>query len=35
MGDGAKLNKSIVLCTDRFSFREVIILINVLKLDMI
>jgi len=34
MGDGAKLNKSIVLCTDSFSLREVIILMNVLKLDM-
>jgi len=35
MGDGAKLNKSIILCTNSFSLREVIILINVLKLDLI
>lgn len=30
MGDGAKKNKGITLCTDCFSFKEVIILINIL-----
>lgn len=32
MGDGAKLNKGIVLCTDRFSIQEVVLLINILKI---
>jgi hypothetical protein len=31
-GDGAKWNKSIVLGTDSFSLREIIILMNVLKI---
>lgn len=30
MGDGAKKNKGIILCTDSFSFKEVVILMNVL-----
>lgn len=32
MGDGAKLNKGLVLCTDSFTIQEVIILMNVLKI---
>lgn len=32
MGDGAKRNKGITLCTDSFSFKEVIILMNILKI---
>lgn len=32
MGDGAKKNKGITLCTDCFSFKEVVILINILKI---
>jgi len=32
MGDGAKKNKGITLCTDSFSFKEVIILMNILKI---
>ena len=31
MGDGAKLNKGLVLCTDSFTIQEVVLLINVLK----
>jgi LAGLIDADG DNA endonuclease family len=30
MGDGAKKNKGIILCTDSFTFKEVIILMNIL-----
>lgn len=32
MGDGAKLNKGLVLCTDSFSVGDVVKLMNVLKL---
>ena len=32
MGDGAKRNKGIVLCTDNFSLKEVILLLNMLKI---
>jgi LAGLIDADG DNA endonuclease family len=30
MGDGAKRNKGVLLCTDNFSIREVVLLINIL-----
>lgn len=32
MGDGSKKNKGIVLCTDSFSYKEVVILMNILKI---
>lgn len=32
MGDGSKRNKGITLCTDSFSYKEVIILMNILKI---
>jgi len=32
IGNGSKLNKGITLCTDSFSFKEVVILINILKI---
>ena len=32
MGDGAKRNKGITLCTDGFTFKEVVILMNNLKI---
>lgn len=32
MGDGAKRNKGITMCTDCFSIKEVVILINILKI---
>ena len=32
MGDGAILNKGLVLCTDSYSLQEVVKLINVLKI---
>jgi len=32
MGDGAKRNKGITLCTDCFSYIEVVILMNILKI---
>jgi hypothetical protein len=32
MGDGAKRNKGIVLCTDSFTLSEVILLMNILKI---
>lgn len=32
MGDGTKRNKGITICTDYFSFKEVVILINILKI---
>lgn len=32
MGDGAKKNKGITLCTDSFSFKEVVLLMNILKI---
>ena len=32
MGDGAKLNNSIVLCTDSFTIKEVVLLASVLKI---
>jgi hypothetical protein len=36
MGDGAKRNKGVVLCTDSFTLKEVILLINILiiKFDL-
>lgn len=34
MGDGAKRNKGIILCTDSFSIKEVIILMNILKIKL-
>ena len=35
MGDGAKRNKGITLCTDCFSFKEVVILMNILKIKFV
>ena len=32
MGDGAKRNKGVILCTDNFSIKEIILLINILKI---
>jgi len=32
MGDGAKRNKGVTLCTDSFTFKEVVILMNILKI---
>jgi hypothetical protein len=32
MGDGAKLNKGLVLCTDSFTVKDVVKLSNVLKI---
>ena len=32
MGDGAKRNKGITLCTDCFSYKEVVLLMNILKI---
>jgi len=32
MGDGAKLNRGLILCTDSFTIQEVITLMNVLKI---
>jgi len=32
MGDGAKKNKGVTLCTDSFTFKEVVILMNILKI---
>jgi len=32
MGDGAKKNKGVTICTDCFSFKEVVILMNILKI---
>jgi hypothetical protein len=32
MGDGSKRNKGITLCTDCFSYKEVVILMNILKI---
>lgn len=32
MGDGAKKNKGITLCTDNFTFHECVILMNILKI---
>ena len=32
MGDGAKRNKGIVLCTDSFTLKEVILLMNILTI---
>lgn len=32
MGDGAKRNKGITLCTDNFSFKDVVTLMNILKI---
>ena len=32
MGDGAKLGKGIILCTDSFSLTEVVLLMNILKI---
>lgn len=32
MGDGAKRNKGIILCTDSFTIKEIIILINILNI---
>lgn len=31
MGDGSKRNKGITLCTDSFSFKDVVLLMNILK----
>jgi hypothetical protein len=30
MGDGAKRNKGIILCTDSFSIKEVVLLMNII-----
>ena len=32
MGDGAILNKGLVLCTDSYTLQEVVTLVNVLKI---
>lgn len=32
MGDGSKKNKGITLCTDSFSFKEVVLLMNILRI---
>lgn len=32
MGDGSKRNKGIILCTDSYSIKEIIILMNILKI---
>jgi len=32
MGDGAKRNKGVTLWTDSFTFKEVVILMNILKI---
>lgn len=32
MGDGAKRNKGIVLCTDNFTLKEVVLLLNILNI---
>jgi hypothetical protein len=32
MGDGSKLGNGILLCTDSYSLKEVIILMNILKI---
>lgn len=32
MGDGAKLNKGLILCTDSYTVQEVLKLMNVLKI---
>ena len=32
MGDGAILNKGLVLCTDSFTLQEVLLLMNVLRI---
>jgi len=32
MGDGAKKNKGLTLCTDNFSYKEVVLLMNILKI---
>ena len=32
MGDGSKRNKGITLCTDSFSYKDVVILMNILKI---
>ena len=34
MGDGSKKNKGIILCTDGFNLREIILLINILKIKL-
>jgi hypothetical protein len=32
MGDGAKKNKGLILCTDSFTLQEIIILMNILNI---
>jgi hypothetical protein len=32
MGDGSKYNKGIMLCTDNYTLKEVILLMNILKI---
>jgi len=32
MGDGSKAGKGLILCTDSYSFKEIVILMNILKL---
>ena len=32
MSDGAKKNKGLILCTDNFSWQEVVLLMNILKI---
>jgi hypothetical protein len=32
MGDGSKSKKGIILCTDSYSLKEIIILMNILKI---
>lgn len=34
MGDGAKRNDGIILCTDGFTMREVVLLMNILKIRL-
>jgi len=32
MGDGSKLGKGIIICTDSYSIEEVVLLMNILKI---
>ena len=32
MGDGAKKNKGVILCTDSFTFKEVVTLMNIFRI---
>jgi len=32
MGDGSKIGKGLILCTDSYSLKEIVILMNILKI---